>query len=102
MGSGTRVASRANLDIPLVLRAMEARGLSQRDLASQARIHEGTLSKILAGKQHPSLETALALSAALDLPLPALLRSAGWSMMDFSRPEKVRRLFEPLETPGCV
>ena len=53
--------------------AMDARGISQRDLAEKAGTGYPNLNRVLTGKQNVTLELADRLADALDLTLTELL-----------------------------
>lgn len=56
-----------------VLRVLDERKVSQRELAERAGISTAFMSDVAKGKSNPSLRTMEAISVALDIPLPALL-----------------------------
>ncbi|SFU67878.1 transcriptional regulator [Nitrosospira multiformis] len=58
-----------------VLRVLDERKISQRELADRAGISTAFISDVTQGRSNPSLRTMEAISMALDIPLPTLLES---------------------------
>ena len=58
-----------------VLRILDERKISQRELADRAGISTAFISEVAQGRSNPSLRTMEAISVALDIPLPTLLES---------------------------
>lgn len=58
-----------------VLRVLDERKISQRELAERAGISTAFISDVAKGRSNPSLRTMEAISVALDTPLPILLES---------------------------
>jgi transcriptional regulator with XRE-family HTH domain len=55
----------------------EARGLSQEEFASQAKLHRTYVGGIERGERNPTLSTITRLARALGVPAWKLLRSMG-------------------------
>lgn len=56
-----------------VLRILDERKMTQRELAERAGISTAFISDIAKGQGNPSIQTMEAISIALDVPLPLLL-----------------------------
>ena len=56
-----------------VLRVLEERKISQKELAERAGISTAFISDVAKGRGNPSIRTMEAISIALDIPLPNLL-----------------------------
>jgi len=52
--------------------ALIARGMTQRDLARASGVHEVTISKIINGREQPSLEICEKLAKAAGIKLPKI------------------------------
>lgn len=59
-----------------LLKEMQARGISQAELARRASVSRATVSKTLKQKSFPSWEVCLAFAHGLDLPPEIVLRAA--------------------------
>ena len=84
-----------------VRRFREARRMSVSELARQAGVSKGTLSKLEAGFGNPTIETVAAIAVALRLPLGDLIPAAapsapmlqrGTPEPDYSRQELLQRI----------
>ena len=62
--------------VALIRQEREARGFTYEDLAAAAGLHRTTLALYDKGERGPSVEAALNMAAALDIPLSSLLRKA--------------------------
>lgn len=58
-----------------VLRILDERKMSQKELAQRAGISTAFISDVAKGRGNPSIRTMEAISIALDVPLPVLLES---------------------------
>jgi transcriptional regulator with XRE-family HTH domain len=58
-----------------VLRVLDERKMSQKELADRAGISSAFISDVAKGRGNPSLRTMEAISIALDIPLPNLLEA---------------------------
>lgn len=58
-----------------VLRILDERAMSQKELAERAGISTAFISDVAKGRGNPSIRTMEAISIALDVPLPVLLES---------------------------
>jgi transcriptional regulator with XRE-family HTH domain len=58
-----------SINVEAIERARILRGLTRRDLAQQARVDEGTLCDLFAGRRRPTFGTLRASCQALDLSL---------------------------------
>lgn len=56
-----------------VLRVLDERKMSRKELADRAGISSAFISDVAKGRGNPSLRTMEAISIALDIPLPILL-----------------------------
>ena len=56
-----------------VLRILDERKMSQKELAERAGISTAFISDVAKGRGNPSIRTMEAISIALDIPLPNLL-----------------------------
>lgn len=63
--------------------AREWRGMTQRELASEAAITQGMLSRFENGRRQPRLSIAVRLGKALDVEVEALFPEDGSQPMDF-------------------
>lgn len=61
----------------LLLREMETRNWSQRDMAKACQVSNTTISKIVRAQSVPDPNTCFRLAQALELPAPYVLRLAG-------------------------
>lgn len=62
--------------VSVIRQEREARGLNYEDFAATAGLHRTTLGLYDRGERGPSVEAALNMAAALDIPLSELLRKA--------------------------
>lgn len=62
--------------VALIRQARESRGLNYEDFSAAAGLHRTTLGLYDRGERGPSVEAALNMAAALDIPLSELLRKA--------------------------
>lgn len=58
-----------HLDLAAVDRARILRGWSRRDLATTARVDQGTVSDLFMGRRRPTMGTIRALCSALELDI---------------------------------
>jgi transcriptional regulator with XRE-family HTH domain len=58
-----------------VLRVLEERNMTQKELAERAGLSSAFVSDVAKGQGNPSLRTMEAISIALDIPLPVLLEA---------------------------
>jgi transcriptional regulator with XRE-family HTH domain len=78
----------------LVLAALDRRGWTQPELADRSGVSQASVSRMVSGKQAPSLDAAAKIARALDLSLDELaglrasresLTSAERTLIDFAR-----------------
>jgi len=72
-GAWMRGPAEWSVDIAALDRARILRGWTRRDLARQARLDEGTLCDLFAGRRHPTFGTLRALCRPLELSLDDLI-----------------------------
>lgn len=58
-----------------VLRILDERNMSQKELAERSGLSTAFISDVAKGRGNPSIRTMEAISIALDVPLPVLLES---------------------------
>ena len=61
------------IEVQVLDRHRILRGLSQQQLAHEARVDPGTLSDMLNGRRRPQLGTVSAIARALEVTLPDLV-----------------------------
>lgn len=66
----------------------ELKGITARDLASQAGVSAAMISRIETGQVSPSLSMLAMLAAALEAPIAALFRETGSAVSDFTHVRK--------------
>jgi transcriptional regulator with XRE-family HTH domain len=66
-----------SVDAATIDRARILRGWTRRDLAREARVDEGTLCDLFAGRRHPNFGTIKALCGALELPFEQVIQFDG-------------------------
>jgi transcriptional regulator with XRE-family HTH domain len=66
----------------LLLREMETRNWSQREMAKACQLSNTTISKIVRGQSIPDPNTCFKLAQGLALPVPYVLRMAGHEIAD--------------------
>ncbi|MDX6654582.1 MAG: hypothetical protein QOH18_1292 [Solirubrobacterales bacterium] len=62
-----------------LLRILQARKLSQENLADRAGIHRTQISLLESGRRQPLLETVVRLAGALDVPVETLFEGILWA-----------------------
>ncbi len=62
-----------SVDVPALDRARILRGWTRRDLGREARVDEGTLCDLFAGRRHPTFGTLRAICKALGFALEEVI-----------------------------
>jgi len=85
MSVDLQAANATDLAIGTALRGLrEARGMTARQLATDADVSPAMVSRIENGQVSPSISTLSALSAALEVPLVSLFRNTAAGHSDFT------------------